>query len=174
VQVAQGLTTKGLTVLRVVAEVWRFLYRLQSRLQTTEPLAVAVAVVEVVRVYFTLITSWVSLIFTVVAVVAEAEQEPLTLQVELEAVAVPSAAWAFPLVALAELAQAEVVEVVELVAAGLPELPELVEPVALGVQQEPPAGRQATTRGSHRALEARPAQRLAEIQTLLIMPLAHV
>ena len=47
VQVAQGLTAM-VTVLRVVAEVWRFLYQLQSRLQTTEPLAVAVAVAVVV------------------------------------------------------------------------------------------------------------------------------
>jgi hypothetical protein len=149
--------------LRVVAEVWRFLYRLQSRLQTTEPLAVAVAVAEVVRLCYTLITSWVSLIFTVVAVVAEAEQEPLTLQVELAAIQAVATVWS--LVALAELAQAEVVVLAELVAAGLPELPELVEPVPLGVQQEPPAGMQISTRRFHRALEERLAQPLAEIQT---------
>jgi hypothetical protein len=161
---------------RVVAEVWRFLYRFQSRLQTTEPLAVAVAVVEVVSIHYTLITSLPSLILTVVAVVAEAEQEPLTLQVELVHPAATRANGGLSLVALAELAQAEVVELAELVATGLSELPELVEPVALGVQQEPPAGwqPQVPTGCFHRALEARAAQRLVEIQTLLITPLAHV
>jgi hypothetical protein len=119
-----------------------------------------------------LIASFLSLIFTVVAVVAEAEQEPLTLQVELAACR-PAAICAL-MAALAELAQAEVVELAELVAAGLPELPELVEPVPLGVQQEPPAGRPPVSPLFHRALEARLAQRLPEIQTSLISPQAHV
>jgi hypothetical protein len=75
-----------LTAVLVAAEVWRFLYRLQSRLQTTEPLAVVVAVAEVVEhgnlfPYHHFLSHFIAL----AAVAAVAEQEPLTLQVELVA-----------------------------------------------------------------------------------------
>jgi hypothetical protein len=83
VQAAQGLTPV-VTVLRVVAEVWRFLYRLQSRLQTTEPLAVAVAVAVAVE-HGNLLPyhHFLSQLMAVAVAVAVAEQVPLTLQVEL-------------------------------------------------------------------------------------------
>jgi hypothetical protein len=94
-----------LTVLLARAVVWRFLYQLQSRLQTTEPLvAVAVGVGAARRIRISIHSSTIS--FTsAVAVGVEAEQEPLTLQVELAAIQV---ALTGTLAHLAELAQAGV------------------------------------------------------------------
>jgi hypothetical protein len=87
VQAAQGLTPV-LTVVLAGVVAWRFLYRLQSRLQTAEPLAGAVAVAEVVE-HGNLFPyhHFLSQLMAVAAVAAVAEQEPLTLQVELAAVA---------------------------------------------------------------------------------------
>jgi hypothetical protein len=94
-----------LTVLLALAVVWRFLYQLQSRLQTTEPLAaVAVGAEAAQRIRISIHSSTIS--FTSAAEAgAEAEQEPLTLQVELAAIQV---ALTGTLAHLAELAQAGV------------------------------------------------------------------
>jgi hypothetical protein len=89
-----------LTVVLAQAVVWRFLYQLQSRLQTTEPLAAVAAVAEAPPRWCFLLV-WRGCTPEAEAE-AGAEQEPLTLRVVL----VASVTMALEL--LAELAQAGV------------------------------------------------------------------
>jgi hypothetical protein len=128
-------------------------------------LAVAVAVVAAVAHTKLLLNHHLlSRLITAAAAAAEAEQEPLTLQVELAALAPPGGLTA----ALAELAQAELEALGVVAQAALLALAELV---AVGVQQVKAVLSPTSTA---RALEAQLAQPSQAIQTLLITPLAHV
>jgi hypothetical protein len=148
-------------VVLALAVVWRFLYQLQSRLQTTEPLAaVAVGVEAPPRSCFLLVLRPLT---SEAEAEAEAEQEPLTLRVVL----VASVTMALAL--LAELAQAGVLAL-EVRAAQRLEISAAM--AVIGVQEEAPV--QLSRARPIRALEARLAQRLPEIQTSLISPQAHV
>jgi hypothetical protein len=153
VQAAQVVPSVQVTVSKALAVVWRFLYQLQSRLQTTERLAaVAVAVAVAAFLRFSMYSPSLTLTSAAEAG-AEAEQEPLTLQVELAAIQAPT------LVPLAELAQAEVVELEEMRST-------MAAQAAIGVQQEALARAPLQRRRALEPLEARLAQPLAEIQTL--------
>ena len=159
-QVAQGRAPPWLSLAAEAA--WRFLYRLPSRLQTMEPLAVVVVVVEVVA-YTPPFQHHhiISRLITAAEAAEAAEQEPLTLQVELVAPAHSAARTA----GRAVLAQADLLALVAAQWRGR------VVVAAVGVQQEPPAPTAASHLGK---LEVQLAQPSQAIQTLLITPLAHV